>query len=366
MVLSQLHRLDTACRIRTRRCTRRGNRPHRRAETTLDGSRAALGATGLVIVALFATAVPSTVAGATSAGLVSYEADCTVSLEAGEVAPFTTSLNGNTTVSTASATGASFGFKGTASTVVIGALVANLYANGVGANPLTLQWDETIGHTDAHATGTYAFTSPVESGADGGGKTPPSKATAADPVVTWTKGSTTLKGNFSAAKVGDSVASTKPGLASTATITAITGTTSATISAPTTATAATATAATVGWGVDTTLSDTKLNTGSVFKTAGGLRGTAGVGVLSATEFTVSGFPSSAARSGTDPKTACSPGMTRPTPWPGQTGGVTATVGDRPVLPAGSTTPLVAISPQLGVLPGGDGRPQRRAGERPPR
>ena len=79
---------------------------------------------------------------------VSYEADCTTSFEAGQVAPFATTLDGNTTIDSGAPTGATFGFTGTATTTIVGAFIAALYTNGVGANPLTLKWIETIGSTD--------------------------------------------------------------------------------------------------------------------------------------------------------------------------------------------------------------------------
>ena len=180
---------------------------------------------------------------------ISYEEDCTISLEPGNVAPFATALDGNTTVDNAAPTGATFGYTGTASTEIVGSFVAALYANSFGVNPLPLQWEETIGSTDGNATGTYAFSSPKLSVADGGGSVA---------KVTWADNSTTLtavSGTFASAAVGDYVYSTSAGLPTGVQITAINGA-NATIGEPTTAAGS---KKLVGYGANTSFYDAHLH-----------------------------------------------------------------------------------------------------------
>ena len=272
---------------------------------------------------------------------ISYEADCVSIL--GQVTPFVTTIDGNTSVDDAAATGTTFGFSGTATTVIGGAFVANLYADSLGSNPLSLQWTEMIGSSDRHATGSYTFNTPTTTAADGGGETPPNDTSdGTHPFVTWAKASTTLSGNFSAAKVGDTVASTQVGLAPTATITKITGTTSATIDVPTNAAAVKANHALVGWGTRTTFTDSKLNTGNVFTTEGSSGQTAGVGVVSVSQFTAAGLPFGGSPGQGASNCVLTGYDAGGNPGPGQSGGSPPTTG--PVLPMGSTTALVSLSP----------------------
>ena len=56
-----------------------------------------------------ATAVTNNPPPNPTAPAISYEEDCTTCLEAGEVAPFVTALDGDTTVDNAAPTGATFG-----------------------------------------------------------------------------------------------------------------------------------------------------------------------------------------------------------------------------------------------------------------
>ncbi|MDR3660417.1 MAG: hypothetical protein P4L86_08465, partial [Mycobacterium sp.] len=108
-----------------------------------------------------------------------------------------TTLVGNTTTDSATPTGTSFGFNGTAETTIVGAFVANFYTNGIGATSLGLQWTDTIGSTDGHATGAYTFTAPLTVQPDGGGIVA---------GISWATNSTTLHGDFSKAAVGDGLA----------------------------------------------------------------------------------------------------------------------------------------------------------------
>ncbi len=269
-----------------------------------------------------------------TAPAISYEEDCTISLEAGNVAPFATALNGNTTVDNAAPTGATFGYTGTASTEIVGSFVAALYANSFGVNPLPLQWEETIGSTDGNATGSYAFTSPKLSVADGGGSVA---------SVTWTKNSTTLtavSGTFADAAVGDYVYSTAKGLPTGVQITAINGA-NATIGAATTAAGS---KKLVGYGANTEFS-TPITTGNVFTTAGSNGETAGVGVTSATEFVIDGFLTFGGATGQGASNCLQTGYTAAgTAGPGQGGGVTPPLETAPVFPNDTTTPLVSVSP----------------------
>jgi len=277
-------------------------------------------------------------AGTAAAGppTVSYEADCTSPLEAGQVAPYVTTLTGTTTVATAAPTGAVFGFTGTAGTSIVGAFVAAIYAKGLGTSTLGLQWDETLGSTDGHALHTYSFVSPHLTAPDGGGEAF---------NVNWTSGSNILTGDFSAAAVGDAVYSNQAGVPSTATITAINGTTSATISQNATASA---TGFSVGYGSGAEFT-TPISTGNVFKTNGAGGETAGIGVIAASKFAITAALTITfgGATGDGPANCLLTGYDASNnPGPGQTGGVTPPLFTTPRLPAGSTTPLVALTPNL--------------------
>ncbi|MGO8872105.1 MAG: fibronectin type III domain-containing protein, partial [Acidimicrobiales bacterium] len=290
-----------------------------------------------------AVAVANNPPGNPTAPAISYEADCTSTLEAGKVAPYVTTLLGNTSVDSAAPTGATFGFSGTAGTTIVGAFVANIYALGLGTNPLKLQWTEAIGSTDGNATGSYTYNSPTLSQPDGGGTVA---------KVAWSSGSTTLTGDFAGAAVGDAVASSTAGLAANATITAITGKTSATI---TPATTAAGSKATVGYGANTTFLDSTLATGNVFTTAGTSGQTAGIGITSATQFTITAAIAVkfGGATGDGPANCLLTGYDGSgNPGPGQTGGVTPPLYTVPVLPdvPPSTTPLISVSPTLQFQP----------------
>ena len=269
-----------------------------------------------------------------TAPAISYEEDCTTTLQSGQAAPYITALTGNTTVDNAAPTGATFGYTGTASAVVVGSFIAGLYAKGFGVNPLSLQWDETIGSTDGNATGSYSFVSPTISEPDGGGSVA---------KVTWADNSTTLTavtGTFAKAAVGDYVYSSTAGLPTGVQITAINGA-NATIGAETTAAA---TKVLVGYGVTTTYT-TPISTGNVFTTAGTDGGTAGVGVTAAPTFVADGFITFGGAAGDGNSNCLQTGYTADgTAGPGQTGGVSPPLDTAPVFPTDTTTPLVSVSP----------------------
>ncbi len=276
-----------------------------------------------------------------TAPAISYEIDCTTSFMAGVAAPFVTSLVGNTTTDSAAPSGVKFGFTGTASTTLVGGFIANIYAILGGTGTSQLQWTETIGSTDGHATGTYKVNTPTINAADGGGTTPSG-------LVHWTKGSTTLTGvagDFTGAKPLDGLASGTAGIPQAATILTVSANASSiTISLPTTAAG---TAASVSWGANTVFSQ-KVTTGNVFTTNGPAGGTAGIGVVSALQFTADSLVTFGGALGDGPSNCLLTGWTGPpTPkaGPPQTGLPGGATGDKiPVLPAGSTTPLISVSP----------------------
>ncbi len=300
-----------------------------------------------------AGAVVNNPPGNPTAPAISYEVDCTTGFQAGADAPFVTTLQGNTTIDSAAPTGVKFGFSGTATTTIVGGFIANIYAEGLntGDGTSTLQWTETIGSTDGHATGKYTYNSPGITTPDGGGTTAG--------IVHWTNASKTLLGDFTGAAVGDGIATVTPGIPQAATITAINGTTSATISVPTTAAAPLSAAATVSWGANTVFSDTHVNTGNVFTTNGAAGGTAGIGLVSATQFSfedaltvqfggaIGDGPSNCLVTG---YTGSTPPVAGP-PQTGLPGGATGATG--PVLPApGSGTPPAptTVTPLISASP----------------
>ncbi len=318
-----------------------------RARTVL-GSLAGVGAlavasVGIALVApSTADAVPNNPANNPTAPAISYEVDCTTGFQTGVAAPFVTTLLGNTTINSAPPTGVKFGFTGTAATTIVGAFIANIYENGLGSGTSQLQWTETIGSTDGHATGSYVFNSKTISEPDGGGTTPG--------TVTWTKGSTTLTttgGGFAGIAVGDGIASGQAGINQAATVaTVASNNDSITISLPTTAAATTGDGATLSWGATTVFSQA-ISTGNVFTTKGTAGGTAGIGLVSATQFTAEELVTFGGATGVGPSNCLLTGWTGPpTPvaGPPQTGGSSPTGDTEPVLPAGSTTPLISASP----------------------
>jgi len=321
-----------------------------RARTVLGSlagvSALAVASVGIALVApSTADAVANNPANNPTAPAISYEVDCTTSFQGNVAAPFVTTLLGNTTVDSAAPTGVKFGFTGTAATTLVGGFVANIYENGLGSGSSTLQWTETIGSTDGHATGKYTLNTPTITAADGGGTTPG--------VVTWTSGSTTLTttgGGFAGIAVGDGLASGTAGIPQAALVTAVaSNNNSITISLPTTAAAPHSAGAAVSWGA-TTVFSTHVSTGNVFTTAGTAGGTAGIGLQSALQFTAEGIVSFGGALGDGASNCLLTGWTGPpTPVPGppQTGTPPASnaTGDTvPVLPAGSVTPLISASP----------------------
>ncbi len=352
----QLLELDFGGRAVPSRWTFRGERLARKDWRNRHGvligrsflkTRVALAIASGVAVALavgpgVASGVPNNPPNNPTAPAISYEVDCTTGFQAGLDQPFVTTLQGNTSIDSAAPTGQTFGFSGTATTVLTGAFIANIYENGLGSGTSQLRWTETIGSTDGHATGSYVFNSKTLSEPDGGGTTPR--------TVTWAKASTTLAttgGGFAGIAVGDGLASGQAGINQAATVTAVAANDdSITISLPTTAAATTGDAATVSWGATTVFSQA-VNTGSIFTTNGPSGGRAGIGLVSATQFTAEELVTFGGATGDGPSNCLLTGWTGSTPpkaGPPQTGGTSPTGATHPALPAGSTTPLITASP----------------------
>jgi hypothetical protein len=73
-----------------------------------------------------AGATNNTPAGNPTSPAVSYEADCSTSLSAGDIAPLISSTVVNTTVTSGSASGTTFGVSGRVSQTVIGQIIAGV------------------------------------------------------------------------------------------------------------------------------------------------------------------------------------------------------------------------------------------------
>ena len=305
----------------------------------LVGALAAALSTGAVPAG--AAAVTAPVTSGTSAQ-VTYEADCTTSLAVvPEVAPFVTSLTGSITPSTVSPTGAKFGFTGSSSASLSAYFIANVEASSASAT-LGLQWTETIGSTDGHATGSYAYVSndtPDNSQPSGGGQVK---------KTSWTSGSTQVTGTFPSGLTGDAVAlvatvghPTEASPAATVVSEASDGS-SITLSSPATATAA---SGAVGYAKGPlTFTDSSVSTGNVFTSAGISGESAGIGVTAITQIDLNGAITLSFGGATGVGSA----NCLETGWdangaagPAQGGGTTPPLETQPALPAGSTTPLIS-------------------------
>jgi hypothetical protein len=267
---------------------------------------------------------------------VSYESDCTTSLSAGQVAPFVSTTNIDTTTGTTNVLpqGAKFGVAGAVSQTIIGPIIAGVNAQ---LNPATigLTVSETFGSTDGNATGTSAYSHSFTAVANPGGQV---TATA------YGSGVTTIPGNFSAlTTAGDALSGT--GIASNAVTTAPGTATGVTISVATTAAS---TGGAVGWAPEAgqTFTDTSFaSTATAFTTAAPatlVTGSAGIGVTSTTEFglvTPSLTIPFGGTSGTGTANCLETGwVNATTPGPSQTGATS------PQLPPGTTTPLLTATP----------------------
>lgn len=299
---------------------------------------------GLTLAALgsFGAGPAGAVAGSTTGSsnnptnpAVSYEADCTTSLQPGEAAPFITTTDIDTTTDTAAPVGATFGVAGAVSQTLIGPIIAGVNAE---LNPATvgIGVSETFGSTDGNASGTYTYTKDFAQVANPGG---------AVPGASWTSGSTTISGDFSAVPAGAALSGS--GIPTSAVTTAAGTATSITIDEPTTA----AGSGTVGWAPEAGLTETDTSfasPASAFTTDGSQGGTAGIGVISVTSFTLEtssvtvpfgGAP------GVGPSNCLETGwVNATTPGPAQTGGASPPDETAPALPYGETTPLVSVTP----------------------
>jgi hypothetical protein len=235
-----------------------------------------------------AGAVNNNPAGNPTSPAVSYELDCAgTGAAAGSTAPFIASTVINTTTNSGAPTGTAFGAVGPAggaiSLVMSGAVVAPLNA---ALNPPTvgLQGDLTLGSTDGSATGTYAYTSPSMTQPNPGGQLT---------GVTYSSGSNQLTGGFTAADIGQIVAgsptASPPGAGipnGSVIINVVAGV--ATINTVTTG-PNTAGGTTVGLAPAAGITFTDPNalaTGNVFTTNGVTGHTARIGVIGASQFTL--------------------------------------------------------------------------------
>jgi hypothetical protein len=236
---------------------------------------------GTLIGAVGLSAVP---AGATNNNPVgnptspalSYEADCTSTLQAGIAAPFVTSLAGNTTLNSSLPTGVAFGFAGDASVTLPGAVIAGLENSVAGSATTSAAITESIGSTDGNATGSYTYTHSFAAVTTLGGSVSGAGTTATSPVVT---------GDFPAglAAVPGTYFLSGTGIPEGSVIVAETTGVSVTLDNAATATATES----VGYGASMTFQDPTLNTGATAFTTAGVNGqTAGIGVTSVTSVTI--------------------------------------------------------------------------------
>jgi hypothetical protein len=208
---------------------------------------------------------------------LSYESDCTSTLQAGVAAPFVTATVINTTSDNLAPTGATFGVAGAVTQSLPGAVIAGL--NGA-LNPATIgnSVTETFGSTDGHATGSFVYTHTFSPVANPGGQINPVNAAAS---------STTLSGNFTGVPAGAFLSSgLSPGIANGTVATAPGTASSITISIATTAALS---GASVGWAPQAGLSFTDASfatPANAFTTNGSNGQTAGIGVISTSSYTI--------------------------------------------------------------------------------
>ncbi|HZE16240.1 MAG TPA: hypothetical protein VE197_11320, partial [Mycobacterium sp.] len=279
-----------------------------------------------------ASAVNNNPAGNPTSPAVTYEADCTSSLQAGVAAPFVTATVINTTSDTVAPTGGTFGVAGSVTQELPGAVIAGLNA-ALGPPTLGLDVVQTFGSTDGNATGTYPYSknfAPVT--------TPGGQVTG----VNAASGATTLSGDFTGVPAGAFLSSgLTTGIANGTVATAAGTATSITISIPTTAALS---AATVGWAPQAGLSftdSTFASPANAFTTSGTNGGTAGIGLVSSTSFTLVMTPTVEFGGATGVGTAnClqTGWVDATTPGPAQTDETA------PALPYGSITPLLTATP----------------------
>jgi hypothetical protein len=255
-------------------------RTHRKRATRFGAAGTAVAAFLASLAALIGASVAP--AGAGTSGPTTYEADCTTSLAAGQVAPFVQGLDVNGAPEPPlSPTGLRFGVSGAATGTVIGPVLAGLEQAVPGGTPtIGVEWTEAVGSTDGTATGTFSYTSPTFSpvpalGRQIGG-------------VSWTSGSTTLTaapGTFVAGDQGRFVAGPSGGgINPQSQITAVSGIGDAAfISVATTAAAG---PVAIGTGENMTFTDPAFSTGNVFTATGVPGRTSNIGVTSVTRVIV--------------------------------------------------------------------------------
>jgi hypothetical protein len=317
----------------------RGGRGRQRSRVVRAGILAALGSLVVMI------AGPASVARASTNGQTTYEADCMgTGLGAGQTAPFVIGLNITAAPDGLAATGATFGATGAASFTLIGPVVAG--ANAVIFSPtINVSVTDKVGSTDGTATGSFTYTHTYASLAN------PGRQIAS---VSWASGSTTLTGaagTFLASDVGTAADPTfvagpsGGGINANSTITAVAADgSSATISVATTAAAG---PATIGTGHSLTFVDAAFATpANAFTTNGAAGGHANIGITEVDTASLIAFGGGlVVPFGGTPGTGSAATTTclltgfdaANNPGPAQFGAIA------PLLPAGTTTPLVLAS-----------------------
>ena len=131
------------------------------AVALMGGAATGLVGLGSLAVSGPAGAVNNNPAGNPTSPAVSYESDCTSSLESGEAAPFSTSTVINTTEDSGAATGSTFGIAGSVSEDADRSYrrwgQRKRYRSVVSFWNLQVR-RRTFGSTDGTATGTYTYT----------------------------------------------------------------------------------------------------------------------------------------------------------------------------------------------------------------
>jgi hypothetical protein len=314
-------------------------RTHRKRTTRFAAAGTAAAAFLASLAALIGASVAPASAGTN--GPTTYEADCTTSLAAGQVAPFVQGLDVNGAPEPPlSPTGLRFGVSGAATGTVIGPVLAGLEQAVPGGTPtIGVAWTEAVGSTDGTATGTFSYTSPTFSPVLALGRQIAG--------VSWTSESTTLTaaaGIFVAGDEGKFVAGPSGGgIDPQSQITAVSDNgDSVVISVPTTAAAG---PVAIGTGANMTFTDPAFRTGNVFTTTGVPGRRSNIGVTSVTRLIVTislfgtPFPVTFGGAPGVGTTNCllSGWDADANPGPAQAGALA------PALPPGNTTPLVLAS-----------------------
>jgi hypothetical protein len=305
-------------------------------------SSAALAILGSLLVLMVSAAIPATAA---TDGPTTYEADCMgTGLGAGQTAPFILGLGINASPDNIAATGATFGASGTATFTLIGPVVAG--ANQTIFSPtINVSLTDKIGSTDGTATGSFTYTHTFTAQNNPGRQIM---------NVSWASGATTLTaaaGTFLATDAGtvaDPTFVAGPsggGIDPQSMITAVAADgSSATISVATTAAAG---PVTIGTGKNLTFTDAAFATpAAAFTTNGVPGGNANIGITEVDTTSLIAFGGGlVVPFGTGPGTgSASTTLCLLTGFDAASTAGPAQFGSAaPLLPVGTTTPLVLAS-----------------------